>query len=156
VFAKVTSTRYTRQVLIQFQKYEYFAAITFKQTSIHDLGSFNKIKLEDAVITFRLSFRNFKQKQPVSLGVAKFNFSSFEVTKNFACNQELTLRLSDNTPIVVGRDGKNNLHIDVLHHLMHRKHISMYSMYRNKKIDVLNTSIYFQGYNNLLELDIES
>jgi hypothetical protein len=54
------------------------------------------------------------------------------------------------------RDGKNNLHIDVLHHLMHRKHISMYSMYRNKKIDVLNTSIYFQGYNNLLELDIES
>jgi hypothetical protein len=102
VFAKVTSTRYTRQVLIQFQKYEYFAAITFKQTSIHDLGSFNKIKLEDAVITFRLSFRNFKQKQPVSLGVAKFNFSSFEVTKNFACNQELTLRLSDNTPIVVG------------------------------------------------------
>jgi hypothetical protein len=34
------------------------------------------------------------------------------------------------------RDGKNNLHIDVLHHLMHRKQISMYSMYRNKKIDV--------------------
>jgi hypothetical protein len=44
------------------------------------------------------------------------------------------------------RDGKNNLHIDVLHRLMHRKQISMYSMYRNKKIDVLKTSIYFRGY----------
>jgi hypothetical protein len=38
--------------------------------------------------------------------------------------------------VVEVRDGKNNLHIDVLHHLMHRKQISMYSMYRNKKIDV--------------------
>ncbi|XP_044255228.1 uncharacterized protein LOC123005506 [Tribolium madens] len=76
--------------------------VNFKQTSIHDIENLSRVKLEDAIITFRLSFRNFKQKQPITLGVAHFNFSSFQVSKNFTCNQELTLRLQGNAPIVVG------------------------------------------------------
>lgn len=81
--------------------FTFFAVINFKQTSIHDIGCLNRINLEDAIVTFRLSFRNFKQKHPLSLGVANFNFSSFEVSKNFTCNQELTLRLQD-PPIITG------------------------------------------------------
>ncbi|RZC39019.1 C2 domain-containing protein 3 [Asbolus verrucosus] len=77
-------------------------AIAFKQTSVHDIPNLSKVKLDDLAIKFRLCFRNFKQKHPISLGFARFNFNSFEVMKNFTCSQELAFKLNESTPLVVG------------------------------------------------------
>lgn len=76
--------------------------INFKQITIHDVKNLDKCNLDECEIKVKISYRTQKQKNASTLGFAKFNFDSFLISKNLTCNRNLSVYLTESSPIVVG------------------------------------------------------
>lgn len=76
--------------------------IYLKQTNIHSVNNLYNCNLEDHNLIFTIRCKTAPHHKSQHLGVAKFNFGVFNISKNASCGKSLPIYLDENSSISVG------------------------------------------------------
>nr|CAI5849123.1 unnamed protein product [Callosobruchus analis] len=77
-------------------------SVSFKHVSIHNIQNLTSVGLDQINLEFKICYRCPKQKSSYILGCTKFSFGEFIESKGLTCSRNLSVFISNKTPIVIG------------------------------------------------------